>query len=285
VSIEGIDRTSAAIFVGFDSAWADNPRVPGAICSVVFDCDRFVDFRPPELVGFQQALGYIQALQRPDWPTLVALDQPTIVPNVSSMRPVEKAVASLISWMGGGVQPANRGKLAIFGPDAPIWVFLKGLMARQNPEDARTAIRGLHLMEVFPALALASLETRFFGRLTGPRYNPGRRQTFRIEDWQAVIAAVYAEANRFECKALAGWLEKLRVLEKPKKSDQDCLDATICLLIAIRWRLGKRDESVVLGDLSTGYMISPVSRPVMDRLSKEANKCGVPVNALVPGAD
>jgi hypothetical protein len=53
---------------------------------------------------------------------------------------VEKVAASLISWMGGGVQPANRGKLAMFGPKAPIWDFLEKLAATENPEDARTAV-------------------------------------------------------------------------------------------------------------------------------------------------
>jgi hypothetical protein len=44
------------IFVGFDSAWADKPAVPGAICSIALLGDRFSDFSPPELVGFGAAL-------------------------------------------------------------------------------------------------------------------------------------------------------------------------------------------------------------------------------------
>ena len=47
------------IFVGFDSAWADNPNGPGAIGSIALSGDRFSDFSPPELVGFGAALTYI----------------------------------------------------------------------------------------------------------------------------------------------------------------------------------------------------------------------------------
>ena len=43
-------------FVGFDSAWADNAKAPGAISSVHFDGVGFTDFRPPQLVGFGGAL-------------------------------------------------------------------------------------------------------------------------------------------------------------------------------------------------------------------------------------
>ena len=62
-------------------------------------------------------------------------------------------VSSLISWIGGGVQPANRGKLNMFGPHAPISISPEELGADENPEVARTAMRGLHLIEVIPALA------------------------------------------------------------------------------------------------------------------------------------
>jgi predicted RNase H-like nuclease len=48
----------------------------------------------------------------------MALDQPTIVRNATSMRAAERAAASLISWLGGGVQPLAprpEGRLAAAG--------------------------------------------------------------------------------------------------------------------------------------------------------------------------
>ena len=51
------------IFVGFDSAWADKPDGPGAICSIAFSGDRFSDFAPPEMVGFGAALTHINRLR------------------------------------------------------------------------------------------------------------------------------------------------------------------------------------------------------------------------------
>ena len=210
------------IFVGFNSAWADKPDGPGAICSIAFSSDRFSDFSPPELVGFGAALTYINRLRRSDTTTLIALDQPTIVPNKTGMRPVEKTVASLISWLGGGVQPANRGKTMFFGDEAPIWRFLEKLEAIEDPEAARVARQGKYLMEVFPALALASYSPAFFGYRKGPRYNPDRK-TFRIEDWIATIDAAIHEATRFSCLQLAAWLSGLRTNPAPRKVDQDRL--------------------------------------------------------------
>ncbi|MFT6073920.1 MAG: hypothetical protein ACJAZ1_000833 [Yoonia sp.] len=34
------DTQHSAIFYGFDSAWTDNPKAPGAICAVSFDTHR-----------------------------------------------------------------------------------------------------------------------------------------------------------------------------------------------------------------------------------------------------
>ena len=270
---------TAAVFVGFDSAWADNAKAPGAICSVHFDGADFADFRPPELVGFDRALDYINAVRRTGSPTILAMDQPTIVPNATGMRPAEKVVASLISWIGGGVQPANTGR-PLFGPAAPVTRFLRRLGAAEDPERARTADHGLHLMEVFPALALASLNPAFFDLRKGPRYNPDRRKTFRVEDWRAVAAATEREAVNLGCVPLVGWIDELRAITAPRKQHQDRLDAALCLLIAIRWRLGKREQSVAIGDLKNGYIIAPVSEPVLRRLHEVAARRGVPIDDL-----
>jgi predicted RNase H-like nuclease len=143
------------------------------------------------------------------------------------------------------------------------------------------ATDGLHLMEVFPALALASFDDSFFGRLQAPRYNPARRKTFRTESWLAVISAARQEATHLGCEPLVLWLDGFGCQAAPRKADQDRLDAAICLLIAIRWRLSDREKSVVLGDLRTGYIVAPVSLGVMRRLLTEAGLRGVPVDSTL----
>ncbi len=266
------------IFIGFDSAWADNPLAPGAICAVGLEGGVPAVFHRPRLVSFSQALAFIEEVRSPSGVTLVALDQPTLVPNATSMRPVERAAASLISWMGGGVQPANRGRTGMFCDAAPIWRFLAALGAEEDPERARGAPDGLFVMEVFPALALASLGPDFFGRLAGPRYNPMRRKTFCARDWVRVADAAAAEARAFGCVELAEWCQEAGALARPRKADQDMLDAALCVLIALRWRLRPRRDSLLLGDLTSGYMVLPVSEPVRERLSLAAARCGVPVD-------
>ena len=163
--------------VGFDSAWTDNPKAPGAVATIRARNDK-LEFVEPELASFETALRIIRAERGTSDLCLVAIDQPTIVANETGMRPVDRLASSFISWLGGGVQPANRSKSAMFGDNAPIWSFKASLGAIEDPERSLTAKSGCFIMEVFPALALAGIEPNYCRRLGAPRYNPTRRKTF-----------------------------------------------------------------------------------------------------------
>jgi len=270
------------IYIGFDSAWKDNPKAPGAICAVGIENGVTVQFHKPRLVSFDEALRFIREVRSNNGNTLVAMDQPTVVPNLNGMRPVEHVAGSLVGWLGGAVQPANRGKLGMFCDASPIWRFLAALGAAEDPERAQAAADGLYLMEVFPALALASFGTGFFGRLCGPKYNPKNKRIFRMGDWVRVAEAAALEASALACEALAVWCHDAGRVAQPKKKHQDMLDSALCVLIALHWRLGPREASLLLGDLFTGYMVLPASPKVRDHLTAPARKYSVAMDGVVP---
>lgn len=87
------------IYFAFDSAWTDNPKAPGVICAVGVENGRPPRFRAPELASFDQALPFMQEVRsETGGVALVAHDQPTVVPNSTGMRPVERVAASLIGF-------------------------------------------------------------------------------------------------------------------------------------------------------------------------------------------
>jgi predicted RNase H-like nuclease len=209
-------------FVGFDSAWSDNAKATGAITAICLCKEVVVGWHPPQSVSFDGALAFIQRARSTDGATIVALDQPTIVPNAAGMRPVERVAASLVSWLGGGVQPSNTSRVGMFCPASPVWRFLSALDAIEDPETARTAPSGLFIMEVFPALALASLKASFFGRLAAPRYNPARRRTFKLTDWSGVAEAAGDEADVLGCGELAKWCRGAAVQDALARPTRTC---------------------------------------------------------------
>ena len=264
------DEAIVDTYIGFDPAWTDNPKAPGAIAAVSLEGERVVSCRRPQLVSFDGALTFIREVRSLTGTTLVALDQPTVVANATSMRPVERAAASLVAWLGGGVQPSNMGRLGMFYAASPVWRFLSALGAVEDPNAARDAQDGLYLVEVFPALALASLRPDFFGRLAAPRYNPARRKAFRPAGWVRVAEAAAAEAERFGCAEMTDWCRAIGAVPRPGKADQDSLDAVLCTLVALRWRRRQREDSMLLDDLASGYIVLPVSPDVRKRLGEAA---------------
>jgi predicted RNase H-like nuclease len=264
-----------AIFSGFDSAWTDDPKRPGALAHIVA-AENKLEFLAPELRTFDHALTELLRLGQTADLHLVALDQPTIVPNLTGSRPVERVVASVISKFKGGVQPSNRGKLEMFGDGAPVWRFLQNLKYDELPFVAHRAASGRYLIEVFPALSIAGMFPRFVARGRLPKYNPQNRRIFQMEDWRLLMDDVAEYAVKGDIAGLQEWAHRQRHRERPTKSDQDRADAAICALQALDWWRHGLERSAVVGDGERGYMVAAVS-PITDAILKEAaQRAGVP---------
>ncbi|KQY16315.1 hypothetical protein ASE23_20245 [Rhizobium sp. Root73] len=264
-----ITKTS---IVGFDSAWTDNPKAPGALCIIRLDSQGARLHLEPRLASFSEAAEIVLAERSQVSKCLVALDQPTIVPNFSGSRPVDKVAGSLISWVGGGVQPANRSKLGMFDDAAPIWRFKQALGAIEDPEVARTASQGLYLIEVFPALALVAIDDAYCRRLGAPKYNPANRRVFKVEHWKSVAETIRIFGSLNVLDQLELWCSAASANLSPKKADQDKIDAMICGLIGLHWLMAPREHSVMIGDLENGYMISPAINGVHERIVAAARR-------------
>ncbi|KSV76429.1 hypothetical protein N185_14840 [Sinorhizobium sp. GW3] len=273
---EGLNNTTVSV-IGFDSAWTDNPKAPGAICVIRLNSQGASLHLEPRLASFSEAAELVRAERSQVSKCLVALDQPTIVPNLGGSRPVDKVAGSLISWVGGGVQPANRSKLGMFDDSAPIWRFKQALDAIEEPEVARTASEGLFLIEVFPALALVAIDNAFCRRLGAPKYNPANRRMFRVEHWQAVAETIRAFGSQKSLDRLELWCSIVSANLTPRKADQDKVDAMICSLIGLHWLTAPREQSVMIGDLKSGYIISPAIYGVHEKIVAASSRRGVPI--------
>jgi predicted RNase H-like nuclease len=267
------------VLVGFDSAWTDNLRNPGAITACVLEARQHAIFHKPRLATFGEALRFTEQVTAEADFVLIAIDQPTVVPNHDGCRPVDRVAGSLISRLRGGVQPARRGGLgaAIFGDGAPIWKFLTSVNAIQNPLEAQTALSGRYLMEVFPALALPAIVPTIWERGRAAKYNPVASK-FDPHDWPIVASGVAAFARDLGAGDVAEWVDEQASLERPRKIDQDRLDAVICLVIALAWRFGPPNNTLQIGDERAGYMATVASAQTRAVLVKAAEKLGVAVD-------
>lgn len=247
---------TSTLLIGFDSAWT--PTNSGAIIGVLRREDgTFCEPGPPRIADFREAENVICAWQAFYSPTttIILLDQPTIVENSSGQRPVENIVGSPVSLRYGGVQPASTSRNEMFGADAPVWSFLERFGGPANP---LRSITGTRVIETYPVLALIALRWILAGaRITGrlPKYNPQRRKTFSIQDWQYVCRMAAVTFRGRGLIEIAIWLETIGRNSCPRKSDQDCLDACLCLLTAVH--LAEGEDCLMVGDLRSGYIVVP----------------------------
>ena len=262
------------LLVGFDSAWT-RTKFGAIVGAVIHDDGRITELGPPRSAQFEDAAGIIRGWQtaHPASSTLVLLDQPTIVVNDVGQRPVEHIVCPCVSRRRGGMQPANRGRTDMFGPAAPVWEFLAGFGGAADPFGDPQSTR---VLETYPVLAIIALgwtlpdEEQPAGRL--PKYNPERRKTFAISDWAHVCRTTSMRLAAEGAPELAGWAETAATKTKPMKSDQDQLDACICLVSALH--LAKGRDALFVGRCATGYIVVPDSEMLRIELERRCVELG-----------
>jgi predicted RNase H-like nuclease len=259
------------LLVGFDSAWTPNKQ--GALAGATVDGPgQYRALGAPQPATFTAAEATIDKWQRAERPltTLILLDQPTIVRSAKEQRPVERLVGSSVGRRYGGMQPAYTGKAAMFGVNAPLWRFLDRFGGPADPFQPATNTLVLETYPVFALIALGWVlpdEVRANGRL--PKYNPAR-STFRLSDWRFVCANASHAFRERSLEDVADWIEVAANSARPRKSDQDQLDACLCLLVALH--LVEQRECLVVGDQQTGYIVVPHDADLVSELEARCGK-------------
>lgn len=263
----------STLIIGFDSAWSERNR--GAIVAVVRESDGTIrEAGLPKLANFddaEQAIDEWKDHYQPE-STVIMIDQPIIVRNATGQRPVEQIVSSSVGKRRGGMQPANTGKAALFGPVAPVFRFLRHFGGPGNPLEP---FEGTRVIETYPVLAMIALGWIVDEEATSvrlPKYNPKRTKTFSAVDWCMLCTRVADEFSSLGLAHMKQWLLELSERSLPNKSDQDCLDACLCLLAGLYFCAGHR--CLMVGDYETGYIVGPSSDTLYAELRARCEKLG-----------
>jgi predicted RNase H-like nuclease len=270
----------ATLLVGFDSAWTRTNS--GALVGVLLlDDGTFHELGLPQMVDYPQAQAVILKWQTERAPisTIILLDQPTIVENSTGQRIVENILGPTVSRRRGGMQPANTSRKEMFGKGAPIWPFLIRFGGPANPLEP---VGDTHVIETYPVLTLIALlwtlpDTRPQGRL--PKYNPERRKTFSISDWQRVCGLASSAFRERGLMEIVRWIDDAAAKTSPLKTDQDGLDGCLCLLVALY--LVERKDCLMVGNRQTGYIVVPDRAELREELVARCNETGRAPSELV----
>ncbi len=268
-----------AVYIGFDSAWTEGNV--GAVSAIAEDPVGRTQFLAPVPLRFRQAVAKIQSFSPGASLRVLAIDQPTIVANSVGGRPVELAVAGVVGAMRGGVQMASRSRAGMFDDAAPIWKLLHELDYQQQPFASRPR-SGAYVLEVYPCLNILGLVPDFLDRRRCAKYNPRQKKTFDIHDWRRLCQFLSSYGKRHDVTGLDEWADGHGQLARPRKADQDRLDAALTAILAHEWAHGgvAAASGLVVGDTATGYMFTPADAALVELLSASAQRRSVPIFKL-----
>ena len=158
----------------------------------------------------------------------------------------------------------------MFGTGAPVWPFLARFGGAANPNGQ---LAGTLVFETYPILAMIALnwileDPRPTGRL--PKYNPERRRTFSIPDWQYVCNQASGIFRERQLDDVVDWIDQVSTKTSPRKADQDGLDACLCLLVAVY--LAERQVCLMVGNIETGYIVAPYCERLNQELDARCRK-------------
>lgn len=241
--------------IGVDLAWSPKNLTGIAVANVTRDEVAIVGtdtlLTDADIVRFirRYAMG----------PLTIAIDAPTIVPNDTGMRPVERELQrdKTLQRNHAAPYPSNRQLLGKYNGGVPRGEALVALLRSHfNVQEVGAPLPfhgGQYVLEVFPLAAMP----RLFGRTFVYKKKQGRT-------WE-------------QCQAgLTEYLIALRSLSSPKltvpehiraeqrigkafKSIEDQADAVLCAYIAALAWLGGVE---CIGDPRNGYIVLPAGREV-----------------------
>lgn len=259
------DQQHHLCLTGFDSAWGGTQR--GAICDFWFDTETGeTEIREPP-----SSVTWDQASQRVDRYSIyshhvLAIDQGLIVPNARGMRPVEKLLAKALGSMHCSAYPSSRSNESCYGPRAGIWSFLSRLDRsgyRHEPMRIPGSSSGRFYFECYPHPAIIGLLDR-----------------------RKILKYKCRHSDKAAWDELVGYLKRLPVRNLPgivgslsfqNKSNEDKLDSIVCAYTALLWWQRGTDRSTMIGDMSTGYIVTPHNEETLTRFKKafvqQVNRC------------
>ena len=240
---------------GFDSAWGGTQK--GAICDLFVDTDtQKIEMKAAPLsVTWDEAVKRVEEYSHAQH-HIIAIDQGLVVPNEVGMRPVERLLAKSLGSMHCSAYPSNRSNHSCYGEGAGIWRFLSALQNSgycQNPLSIPLSKAGRFYFECYPHPAIIGL----LSLSAILKYKCRHRNA---EDWNLLLGFL-------ESLPVEGVSGHLGCLRQQTKINEDKIDAIVCAYVGYMWWSAGTSRSSMIGNLETGYMVTPHTGEMLDRFT------------------
>lgn len=236
-------------FLGIDLGWRSGAT---GLCCLEWRSGQLHRVDLTTEMELDRILAWIDRQVPPETPGLIAVDAPTLIPNLTGMRLCDRLTHRYFGKYDAGCYPANQQR-----PFAERTTgFGQSLHQRgfSHAPEIMAQKRGRYQIEVYPHPAIVNL----FGLERILKYKKGKVGDRRLE--LSKLRDFIGDRLPQHQPPLAP-LDLPPIPEKGKalKAVEDQLDSLICAYIGAHWWYWGTQKNWVLGDLESGYIIVPKS--------------------------
>lgn len=244
-------------FIGIDLGWRSQPS--GLCCFEGKDNQlQLLDLDRKDAIA--DILTWINTWVSPTEPGIIAVDAPTLIPNVTGTRLPDKLTHKYFGKYHAGCYPANQS-LAFAQRTVNFGLELETRGFTHAPKiDAQ--IPGRYQIEVYPHPAIVNLFNlnRILKYKKGS-LNERRLELIKLHDYILNILPILEPSLR-SLQLCASFPTVIPATGEALKATEDKLDSIICAYVAAHWWYWGLERNIVLGDRTTGYIVVP--KPILE---------------------
>lgn len=244
-------------FIGIDLGWSSGAS---GLCCLEWSNKTLNLLDLNHQLATTNILNWLDNWVSPTQPALIAVDAPTLIPNLTGMRLPDKLTHKHFGRYHAGCYPANLGH-----PFAQRTVeFGLSLEARgfQHAPTITPQALGRYQIEVFPHPAMVHL----FNLTRILKYKKGKLASRRLEliKLRQYILDILPSLE----PSLSCHLPEIPTTGIALKALEDQLDSLICAYVAAHWWYWGIERNLVLGDATTGYIVVPAANSMQVSVAK-----------------
>ncbi|MEM8780569.1 MAG: DUF429 domain-containing protein [Cyanobacteria bacterium P01_G01_bin.49] len=248
-------------FIGIDLGWTSGFS---GLCCLSLDHNKLTLLDLTRIQPTDEILQWLDTWVKRDESALVAVDAPTIIPNLTGTRLPDKLTHRFFGRYHGGCYPANlqrpfADRTVGFG----ISLKEKGFIHSPTIDPKKL---GRYQIEVYPHPAIVHL----FKLKRILKYKKGKLadrtlELMKLQDYIIDFLPSYEPhltLSSSDLKRLKQLSLSSKITGNALKSIEDQLDSLICAYIGAYWWYWGVEKNLVLGNIETGYIIVP--SPIVD---------------------
>lgn len=238
-------------FIGIDLGWKSQPS---GLCCLELVGDRLHLLSLERIEAISDIFSWLNNCVQPKDNAIVAVDAPTIIPNLTGSRLPDRLTHKHFGRYHAGCYPANLS-LAFANRTVGFGLELENRGFSHAPEITPHWL-GRYQIEVFPHPAIVEL----FNLPLILKYKKGRLLERRLELIKLhkyiveVLPTLTPALNLYSHPVL---FAEIPTIGTALKALEDKLDSLICAYVGAYWWYWGLERNIVLGDRLAGYIVIP----------------------------